>query len=449
MSRTLLKQLREYTTTMDGEQIAVSPDEVASRVDPVREIRVGAVAERSVRYGRVALVAAALAAVVVSVPLLVMRGTLNDPIDPGTSVTSSVPSTTKAIDGFGPIVTTSPELPRIAALPAVPEIEWETVNDFPGPSPDWISAYPGGGFVASGIGVPPLYSLDGRTWTTEPFDVSLRGARDVYIEGRYALEGSTEARLLVERYPSPWQGRVWCCGGWDRLLSYDGDTWKPVPIEGLVIAPPVVSGNKVLVQVRVEASTGSFDRYGLSIDGGPFEVHPGPPGGGGPINDPQVFAMSNGRFGVYWETGALWASDDGISWYKTFDFGDFTGERIGGPRVLVFRDTDAGLIAQRWRQPFAWIGDGSTFTEALQPEGALPDAARYLVPIDGGFVLASLSRVPQVWTSSDGRAWQEVTPPLPMSNESGPESGRVSIVGSAMFYWYHTTSGDVVLQIAQ
>ena len=79
----------------------------------------------------------------------------------------------------------------------------------------------------------------------------------------------------------------------------------------------------------------------------------------------------------------------------------------------------------------------------------MPDAARYLVPIDGGFVLASLSRVPQVWTSNDGRAWQEVTPPLPMSNESGPESGRVSIVGSAMFYWYHTASGEVVLQIAQ
>ena len=208
------------------------------------------------------VVGAAAAAVVfvITAPLLFRAGSVGEEAtEPAPSTLPAVPAPTAATgpDTAPTSRPTQPEDPApVAPILLESNLVWIEVPAWSGPVPQWISEYPEDGLVASGFGVTPRYSTDGVTWVAEPFDAAFDDANDVYFVGEFALVNST-VDWGGNQLGNPWPGRGWLGGQWEVLLRYNGQIWESVDLPNLVSstplinAAPVVSGDKVLVQLDI------------------------------------------------------------------------------------------------------------------------------------------------------------------------------------------------------
>jgi len=414
MNDALELQVRDYTNVVVDSVEPLSMTEILER--PVGDGAVRPVIRqsqrRSSRDNLLAATGTALAlAGIVIVAVLIGRNTAPSEPNPQSDVVA--PSTLAEEIPTTAVHNAPPTVPLALTLDAWVQSEWT------GAGPTWVTAYPSGGFVASGPGMSAKFSADGLEWTDEPFHPQLEGYRDLYIEGRFALANAipNDPREGSRRFVAGQKGT----GGhvWETLLEFEAGKWTVWDVGVPVMDPPVELGDLTLIPIQNDG--GSRYDYLTTSDGQTFDRHRLRPYEG-MGNDPKFFAYTDAILGNQ-DGVAFYLTTDGINW-QPVDLPDFSPDH-GLVDIVHFFDLDDRVVAQDRQAALLWEStDGLQWTASSEPDAPWSDGVRMLHRTAAGFVLTVTQEgLPgyAIWTSPDGVEWTSVDgPPTTLTSSDLP-----------------------------
>jgi hypothetical protein len=361
----------------------------------------------------VAATAAAVALLVVGIPLLVSRGDGSSPAGDTASSTTVVTTTTIGVQSAPTTVQQDTVEAASSFVPGLGTLTWQRINGDETTLPRGISSYLDGQYVA--IDVEGQWtSTDAVTWTRT--EGAFGDYRWLYAEGDWAIGVQVEEVVRND------------------LLRKEGDTWVPVDL------PPVAGLPEVAGITWIERQTIPIESDGVLITNvthfgqiawgdvfGVFEIDCGEPAPcemqplGWWDNEAQVLRIENPSNGTALARADVVVVDDEVRFV----------DRQSGEVIHVVRGTadfPANKIAEKVKRDgvglavnggYVSVDDGVTWswvTFPWDPIGdlvAVPDGgfASFVFEYDWQLIPDDPIVAATVWTSTDGTTWTDVGPP--------------------------------------